>query len=184
MTETYAEKVRSGSAEPAEQSETETQLSLDERFEILKNERRRIVLQYIKDGEETVKLNELADQVTAIENDIDVESITSEERKRVYVGLYQFHLPKMAKMGVIEYDQDRGDVSLTETGKRLCQEYDSEDTSELNWQRICLFAAILGIIGAIASILVQSWTLGAVIFIAQTGVLLGALLRQRVLATA
>ena len=184
MTETYAEKVGSDATETAEQSETSTQLSLDERFEILKNERRRIVLEYIKDRDETVKLNELADQVTAIENDIDVESITSEERKRVYVGLYQFHLPKMAKMGVIEYDQDRGEINLTKTGKTLCREYDSERAVEVNWQRICLFTATLGIVGVITSMLVQSWLISTGILIIQTGLLLGLLLRQKRSATA
>lgn len=184
MTESYAEKVRADSTDTVGQSEANTQLSLDERFEILKNERRRIVLQYLREETETVKLNELADQVTAIENDTDVGSITSEERKRVYVGLYQFHLPKMDKMGVVEYDQDRGDISLTETGRTLCQEYDSEETSELSWERICLLAVILGIVGFIISILVQSWMISAGIFITQTGLLLGVLLRQKRLATA
>jgi len=38
------------------------------------------------------------------------EKLTSRERKRVYVGLYQCHLPKMDGVGVIEFDKNRGTI--------------------------------------------------------------------------
>jgi hypothetical protein len=159
-------------------------LSPDERFEILKNERRRIVLQYLVDENETVKLNKLADEVTAIENETAVEAITSEERKRVYVGLYQFHLPKMAKMGVIEYDQDRGDITLTETGEVLCQEYSSEEQSDSSWEHVSMAAVALGMGGIIAGLLVQSWLVSALVLSLQTAMLSVVLLRRSQFPTA
>lgn len=167
MTKTYVDQTDSNSTEQIATGRSDESLSLDERFEILKNERRRMVLQQLKDADGTVKLNELADQVTAIENDTDIGSITSEERKRVYVGLYQFHLPKMSKMGVIEYDQDRGDIALTKAGKRLSQEYESED-SEWEWQRAYLAVAVVGVLGVCGAVLTQSWLVSAGLLAVET----------------
>jgi len=127
-------------------------LSIDETFEILKNNRRRLVLEYLHENEETVKLNTLADRVTATENDTDVSSITSAERKRVYVGLYQFHLPKMADMGVIDYDQDRGDVALTERGRQLYREHDDRETPDRQWHLAYLGVAGGGLLAVAASL--------------------------------
>lgn len=174
MMKTYADQMESNSGEQVttEQSDDSQSLSLDERFEILKNERRRIVLRYLEDADETIKLRELADQVTAIENDTDVEAITSEERKRVYVGLYQFHLPKMAKMGIIEYDQDRGDITLTEVGKDLSQESGSGDSGR-QWQRAYLAVAMLGVIGVVITVLAQSWLVSTGVLAVGTLLLLG-----------
>lgn len=171
MKESYADQVSSDSTERVAADQTDAPLALDERFEILKNERRRIVLRYLTEVEETVKLNELADQVTAIENDTDPDAITSEERKRVYVGLYQFHLPKMADIGVIEYDQDRGDIELTEVGANLYQEYGSESELRWDWQRVCLVLGVLGVCGVVGSVIVQAWLFGTALLAVQTALL-------------
>jgi hypothetical protein len=50
----------------------------------------------------------IADHVAALENDKSAALLTAQERKRVYVGLYQCHLPKMDKLDVIEFNKDRG----------------------------------------------------------------------------
>jgi hypothetical protein len=57
-------------------------------------------------------LNELAEQIAGDENDIGVEDLSSQQRKRVYVSLHQNHLPKMDDMGVVDYDRDRGTIAL------------------------------------------------------------------------
>jgi hypothetical protein len=79
-------------------------------FEILKNDRRRAVLRYMGEVDSEVRLGELAEQIAAWECDKDVAQITSSERKRVYVGLYQSHLPKMADVGAISYNKPRGKI--------------------------------------------------------------------------
>jgi len=170
MTETYADQASSSSVEELamdQQGRPDT-LSLDERFEILKNERRRIVLQYLKEVDETVQLNDLADQVTAIENDTTVDAITSDERKRVYVGLYQFHLPKMAKMGVVDYNKDRGNVRLTDTGNDLYRACSSEDGTRRGWQALRLTVGLIGVAGVIGSVLLQMWVVSTVLLTVQT----------------
>jgi hypothetical protein len=87
----------------------------DQLFEILKNQRRRHVLRYLGEADGSVTLGELAEQIAARETGKDVSQISSQERKRVYVGLYQCHLPKMDDVGAIEYNKPRGRVEPAES---------------------------------------------------------------------
>lgn len=135
---------------------TESTLSMDETFELLKNNRRRLVLEYLMRHDGEAKLDDIADHVTAIENDTEVSAITSEERKRVYVGLYQFHLPKMADMGVIDYEQSRGNVVLTDRGRQLHHEHERHSGAERRWYLAYLGVAGAGIVGVIVSVLLSS----------------------------
>lgn len=97
-------------AADAETAEPAAGLEKDVVFEILKNQRRRRVLQYLIEHGET-ELGTLAEAIAAEENDTTVEEISADERKRVYIGLYQTHLPKMDDSGVVRYDQNDGVVS-------------------------------------------------------------------------
>lgn len=108
-------------------------LDLDTTFEILRNERRRIVLSYLIDADGRVDIGDLAERVAAVENDCSERAISSSQRKRAYVGLYQCHLSKMADAGVIEYDRDRGHVEATPAAADLFEYVNREDTGERNW---------------------------------------------------
>jgi hypothetical protein len=89
------------------------ELPLDDVFDLLRNQRRRGVLRYLRDQTDgTATLDTVAEHIAAKENDIEIEQLTSSQRKRVYIGLYQCHLPKMDELGVIEYDQSRGTIKL------------------------------------------------------------------------
>lgn len=85
---------------------------LDRIFTILKNRRRRLVLEYLRTHESTTQ-SDLARHVAAVENGIDEAAVTSTERKRVYVSLYQAHLPKLDDLGAVSFDRDRGTVERT-----------------------------------------------------------------------
>ncbi|MDS0222839.1 hypothetical protein NDI54_15950 [Haloarcula sp. S1AR25-5A] len=104
----------SNASQVASQEDDDASASLDVIFEILKNSRRREVLHFLRERDEQVSLGELAEHVAAIENDTTTDALTSSERKRVYVGLYQCHLPKMDDIGVVDFNQDRGRITLTE----------------------------------------------------------------------
>lgn len=105
-----------GAGAPSEASvpdEAVSRLPKDELFHLLQNERRRRALQYILDRGDTVDMREIAEQLAAIENDVEVTALTSAQRKRVYVSLYQCHLPKLDEATVIDYDKDRGRIEPT-----------------------------------------------------------------------
>lgn len=95
------------------------ELTLDNIFEILTNKRRRMVIEYLRSSDKAVSLSELADRIAATENDKPVDELSSEERKRVYVGLYQAHLPKMESAGILDVDNERNHVSLQPEASQL-----------------------------------------------------------------
>jgi len=105
--------------EPGDSDGNLESLSKDRIFEILSSARRRRVVRYLKEhaDETEIRLRDLAEQLAAWENQTTVAEVTYKQRKRVYTSLYQSHLPKMYEYGFVNYDKNRGIVSLTpETG--------------------------------------------------------------------
>lgn len=94
--------------------EAET-LSNDALYGALSQKRRRYALHYLKQRGESVTVQNLAEQVAAWENDKTIEELTSQERKRVYIALYQSHLSTMDEEGLVDYDDDEGTVALSDS---------------------------------------------------------------------
>jgi DNA-binding transcriptional ArsR family regulator len=88
------------------------ELPPDAVFSILSNRRRRDVLRHLQNHGGVLSHGELAEFIAAEENGKSVDELTSKERKRIYVSLYQCHLPKMADEGVIEFERTGGTVEL------------------------------------------------------------------------
>jgi len=105
------------------------QLPLDVIFDILKNRRRRLVLRYTRENEGPFTLSDLAEYIAAYENDKPVEQLSSDERKRVYVGLYQCHLPRMDDTGILDFDRNRGTVTMNGSVSQL-ESYLHTDSEE------------------------------------------------------
>ncbi|WP_339104287.1 hypothetical protein [Haloterrigena salinisoli] len=101
---------RSGGSQPDEPCD----LSQDEIFHILQTNRRRDVIVYLLDKEDPIKMRDIAEIVAAKENETTVANLTSAQRQRVYIPLYQNHLPKLDEEGIIEYDKPRGIVRPTD----------------------------------------------------------------------
>ncbi|GAB3679346.1 hypothetical protein GCM10028857_00560 [Salinarchaeum chitinilyticum] len=118
-------------SEPAQESTTTVEpadLSLDVVYDILKNTRRRRVLHLLHEEDvDGTTLGDLAERIAAIENDKPRSQLDAQERKRVYVGLYQCHLPRMDDAGVVDFDGDRGTVEL---GPHAGQVYDQLESAE------------------------------------------------------
>lgn len=88
-------------------------LAKDDVFHLLQNPRRRAVLRYLlgSDSEESV-MRDVAEAVAAWEHNTSVRRLTSTERQRVYIALYQSHLPKLNEHDIIDYDQARGQITV------------------------------------------------------------------------
>lgn len=139
-------------------------LTDDEMFEVLSNRRRRRVIEYLRTGDGTASAGELAVQIASAENDTPVQEVSSYERKRVYVSLYQNHLPVMDDAGVIDYDADRKTVRLLPTVAK-CEPY-LEARVRNHHSRVLvalalLIAAIVLVgslqIGPLASLPITAW---------------------------
>ena len=119
-------------------------MSKDEVFEMLQNERRRRILRYLLDADDVMTIGELAERIAAVENDTSVAALNSTQRKRVYVALYQTHLPKMDDVGVIDYDRDRGRVRIAENADLLTFYLDEQFEAGDDWHRRYLSLSVLG----------------------------------------
>ena len=88
----------------------EMSISKDDAFHLLQNARRRAVLRYLLEHDDTERfvMRDVAEEVAAWEHDTTVQQLVSDERQRVYIALYQSHLPKLDEHGLIEYNQSRG----------------------------------------------------------------------------
>ncbi|GAB3034398.1 DUF7344 domain-containing protein [Natronobiforma cellulositropha] len=94
-------------------------LSTDDIFHILQTKRRRDVLRYLRDAGTAVRMRDLAEQVAAWEQETTIERLSSSERQRVYISLYQSHLPKLDEEGIVDYDKDRGIVERAPLAARF-----------------------------------------------------------------
>lgn len=110
-------------------------LSKDDLFHILSNRRRRDALRYLTGYDGPVRMGDLATQVAAWEHNTTVERLTSQERKPVYIALYQNHLPKLSEHGLIEYNRPRGSVSRTDRADQ-CNQYLHDTTDGREGQTI------------------------------------------------
>ncbi|NGM69751.1 hypothetical protein G6M89_12150 [Natronolimnobius sp. AArcel1] len=89
-------------------------LSKGEIFEVLRNQRRRYVLHFLKQDGRPVELGDLAQQIAAWEYETTLEGVTPAQRKRVYTTLQQTHLPKMDEAGILSFDSDEGVIEATD----------------------------------------------------------------------
>lgn len=129
-------------------------LSQDDVFDILSNSRRRYVLYYLRQAGEPVELDELARELAAWENDTTVDDLTKQQRKRVYVSLYQTHIQKLADAGIVDYDQDTGMLSLANGASQIGAylSVDEEDERQVRWQELyILLAAVSGALYALVA---------------------------------
>lgn len=91
----------------------DTQLDPETAYEMLKNRRRRLILQYVAAQEDTpVPVGDIADYLARHHD---------EDRTPVYVASIQSHLPKASQAGVVSYDENRKLVELTPRGRAVIE---------------------------------------------------------------
>lgn len=113
-------------------------------FEVLSNERRRLVLRYIRQHSgEQIGFSDLVDQIAAWENDATQGNVNTDKRKCVYTALRQSHLPKLDRFDVIEYDQQRGLIEPKETIENVYRYIDHVPGRNRMWSRGYLFFSVL-----------------------------------------
>ncbi|GAB3679996.1 hypothetical protein GCM10028857_02090 [Salinarchaeum chitinilyticum] len=122
-------------------------VSRDLVFDALKNSRRRLVLRHLHERAEVVTLNDLVERVAADENGTTPAELTADQRKRVYVGLYQSHLPRLDDMGFVEFDQSDGTVELGPAGP-VVEQYLDVGAEDRRWYQD--YVAFLGLTIAVS----------------------------------
>ncbi|MFW5938922.1 MAG: DUF7344 domain-containing protein [Halolamina sp.] len=119
-------------------------LTQDTVYDLLSNKRRRFVISKLRRTEGAVSVNELSEAVAAWENGIEIDELTDKQIKRVYVSLYQIHIPKLDEAGLVEYDKDSGQVQLTSTVSELDSylPQQADDSADVPWPLV--YAGLAG----------------------------------------
>ncbi|WP_380676862.1 DUF7344 domain-containing protein [Salinigranum sp. GCM10025319] len=121
-----------------------TPRSKDELFQILSNSRRRYIIYYLSEAGTELSLKELATKIAAAESDIPESRVSTEERQRVYISLYQTHLPKLEEARIASYDDEARTVALTDEAREQGFFWmDAGDAAD-EWYRYSLALALLG----------------------------------------
>ncbi|WP_418284357.1 DUF7344 domain-containing protein [Halorubrum sp. DTA46] len=140
--------------------EPATDITEDELFDVLANQRRRFAVHLLKrEDDSSIAIGEMAEQIAAWENGIEMTEITGNERKRVYTALQQSHLPKMDDAGVVEFNKDRGLVEPTPALTDVDLYMDVVEGKEIPWSDY-----YLGLSGVAVALVAAVW-LGAWPFI-------------------
>lgn len=119
-------------------------------YEVIANRRRRYVLLLLLDQNESVDIKALAKQIAALENDRPVEEVTYDQRKSVYVGLYQSHLPLLKDTGLIRAEQEWARIYLTDRGREVARQL-REGSDKLH--RYLLHASLV-MVGVVIGVLI------------------------------
>jgi DNA-binding transcriptional ArsR family regulator len=122
-------------------------------FDLLSSPRRRMVLSFLRRDRDPCSVTELAEEIASLEYDRPVEDLSRQQRKRVYVSLYQTHVPKLADAGVIRYDEDASEVSLTRLAHRMDAYLTDPDRETYPWHYHYLaLTAVGGLLLAAAAV--------------------------------
>lgn len=94
-----------GSSSPHQNSTLLPSLSLDTVLELLANQRRRFTLYSLLDSDSNlIEFEILIEDVATLEAALADHALTRERYQDVAADLYQWHLPVLDDVGVIDYD--------------------------------------------------------------------------------
>ena len=137
-------------------SDVGVDISDDELYDVLANQRRRFAVHLLKREEETMEIGDMAEQIAAWENDVDMAEITGSDRKRVYTALQQSHLPKMDRAGVVHFNKNRGVVEPTDALQNIDLYMDVVEGKEIPWSEY--YIGLSGVaLALVAAVWIGAW---------------------------
>lgn len=136
-------------AEPHGETE-QTVLEEVEIHEMLGNERRQLILRFLKDqAEGRMGARALADRIAEVETD---ESPPPPNlRKSVYITLTQNHLPKLDRYRIVDYDEQSKRVALAERSSEVWVYMETVPKYGISWSEYYLGTACLGLLLVVAT---------------------------------
>ncbi|WP_411965420.1 ArsR family transcriptional regulator [Haloferax sp. YSMS24] len=123
----------------------DTELSETRIHEVLSNDRRRMAIEFLQDGNMT--LRELAERIAEAETG---ESPPPRNiRQSAYVSLQQTHIPKLDELDIVEYDEESKEVALAEAGD-VTVYMEVVPEGELSWSEYYAALSALGLVLMVA----------------------------------
>ncbi len=119
---------------------TDSELTQAELFDVFSNARRRRTVQYLKRQGGSCDLAPLVERVAAWENETRPEDVTRTQRRRVYISLYQTHLPMLEDRGIVDWNPDEHEIKLLPSEGLFEPYLDRRLEGQRPWHR--LYAAV------------------------------------------
>ncbi|SDY10199.1 DUF7344 domain-containing protein [Halobellus clavatus] len=133
-------------------SHPESILSETDIHDILRNDRRRRVIECLQDHRREVMLRDLAEEIA--ESETGQTPAPRNIRDSVYISLHQSHLPKLDSAGVVDYDSDRKTIRLCRFARKVDQYMEVVTKYGVSWASyyrslgtMALFLVVLSLTG-------------------------------------
>lgn len=121
-----------------------TDLEPVEIHEVLSNERRQLILEFLSEANGPLSARDLSEKIAAAET--DESPPPTNIRQSAYVSLHQTHLPKLDELGIVEYDQSAKTVELNDRAHRINEYRATNSNSERPWNELYLVLSVLGLL--------------------------------------
>jgi hypothetical protein len=126
-------------------------LDESEVYDILRNDRRRFVIEHLRDHGGQSSVGALADQLAGEESG---ESPPPKNvRQSVYVSLHQTHLPRLDEAGVVAYDARSKAVELLDGAAAVTVYMEVVERHGLTTNELYVTLSVLGLLSVLASLL-------------------------------
>lgn len=126
-----------------------TDLEPVEIHEVLSNERRQLILEFLGQADGPLSARDLSEKIAAAET--DESPPPTNIRQSAYVSLHQTHLPKLDELGIVNYDQSAKTVELNDRAHRINEYRATNPSDERPWTELYLSIAVLGLLAVAAA---------------------------------
>lgn len=92
----------------------ESEVSTDDLCDVLSNARRRFVIDRLASHSKPLAVADVTRELTRWECETPSDQIPEEQVKSRYAALYHVHVPKMADVGILEYNRERNTIALAD----------------------------------------------------------------------
>ena len=119
-------------------------LEAAEIHDVLRNDRRRLVLERLRQTGTTESVRDLSEFVASVES--GESPAPRNVRQSAYVALHQTHLPKLDDLGIVAYDSDDKEVSLAGNAAEVAVYMEVVPKYAITWAEFYLGLGLLGLL--------------------------------------
>jgi hypothetical protein len=126
----------------------ESSLAETDIHDVLRNDRRRLVLERLDDRDGRQEVSDLAEHIAAIESGEDPPP--RNVRQSVYVSLHQTHLPKLDDLGIVDYDANAKTVRRAGHADDVAVYMEVVPKNAISWASYYFGMSVLGLLTLLA----------------------------------
>ena len=126
----------------------EPELKAVEIHDVLSNERRRLILKFLRDAGGLLTARELSERIAEVET--GETPPPRNIRQSAYVSLHQTHLPKLDELGIVDYDQSAKTVELNDRARQVSIYMETVPRYGLSWSEYYVAVSVIGLLLLVA----------------------------------